>query len=190
MEAGAPETREHVAGDAGDDGPGGNPFDRVVGMLCVGGAAVAAIAVLITVGVTGYGIFMRYVLGTPINWTDELSGYLVIAIVMFGAAEALRRGDHVQVDLLTSRLSGRALGAMRVLWMAIVIVFMTVLLVSAWRAVGFSYDFGLYSVGYLETPMWLPQSLLVAGSVLVLLAAIAGIGRALRGGASDGDERR
>ena len=60
---------------------------------------------------------------------------------------------------------------------------------SAWRTVGFSYGFGLYSDGYLEMPMWQPQSLLIVGSVLVLLAAIARIGQVLRGGPADGDER-
>lgn len=182
MESGDREARKRAADKNGDGGPGGNPFEKAVRVLCLGGAAVAAVSVLITLGVTGYSIFMRYVLGTPINWTDELSGYLVVAIVMFGAAEALRRGDHVQVDLLTSRLTGRALAAMRILWMLMVIAFMAVLLLSAWRAAAFSHGFGLYSDGYLEMPMWQPQSLLIVGSVLVLLAAAARIGQALRGG--------
>ncbi len=162
------------------DGPGPSALERVVRIVCLGGAALAAFAVLITLAATCYSVFMRYVVGTPVTWIDELSGYLVVAIVMFGAAEALRRDDHIQVDLLTSRLTGRPLTAMHILWMLLVIVFTAVLLFSAWRAVAFSYNFGLYSDGYLEMPLWKPQSLLVVGSALILLASLAKISRALR----------
>lgn len=184
------EARLSKAEETNDPGGSGrNRFERAVRSLCLGGAAVAALAVLITLGATGYSVFMRYVLGAPITWIDELSGYLVVAIVMFGAAEALRRDDHIQVDLLTSRLTGRALEEMRVLWMLLVIMFTAVLLFSAWRAVIFSYNFGMYSDGYLEMPLWKPQSFLVVGSVLMVLAAFAKIGRALRAGPANESKR-
>ena len=44
----------------------------------------------------------------PLTWGDEMLGYLLVATVMAGAAEALRRGDHIAIDLVTSRLTGRA----------------------------------------------------------------------------------
>ena len=49
-----------------------------------------------------FAIFQRYFLNTPLKWGDEMLGYLLVAIVMSGMAEALRRGDHVAIDLLTS----------------------------------------------------------------------------------------
>ena len=154
--------------------------DRLVAWLCYGGAAIAALSVLISLATTGYSVLMRYVLGTPITWIDELSGYLVVAIVMFGAAEALRRGDHIRVDLLTASLRGRSLMAARIVWMVMVIAVMGALLASGWTAVTFSYDFGMYSEGYLEMPMWIPQSMLIAGALLVLAAAGMRIFNALR----------
>ena len=157
--------------------------------MCIGGAAIATLCVLITLITTGYSVFLRYALGKPITWIDELSGYLVVAIVMFGAAEALRRDDHIQVDIVTARLRGRALACMRVVWMAMVIAFTAVLLISAWGTVTFSRDFGLYSDGYMEMPMWIPQSLLIVGSVLLLLAAIAKISWAIRSFIASSDDR-
>jgi len=165
-----------------------NLLERVVNTLCIGGAALAAASVLIILCIAGANIFMRYVLANPINWFDELSGYLVVAIVMFGAAEALRKNDHIQIDILTSRLHGRALDALRSISIACVIVLMMVLLFGAWQTVKFSYEFGLYSNGYMEIPMWIPQSLLIAGSALVLLAVIAKISRALRTAPSAGGD--
>ena len=62
---------------------------------------------VLTLGVTAFSVFRRYVLGSPLTWTDELSGFLVVAIVMLGAAEVLRRGEHVSVDILSERAIGR-----------------------------------------------------------------------------------
>lgn len=123
--------------------------------------------------ITGYSVFKRYVLGTPVTWTDELSGYLVVGIVMFGAAETLRRGEHISVDLLSSRLRGRW-SALAGLWgMAAVILLILAILISSVTAVRFSHDFGIYSDGYLAVAMWIPQMALVIGCILILLVAAA-----------------
>ncbi|MEM1049271.1 MAG: TRAP transporter small permease [Pseudomonadota bacterium] len=184
--AGEREAKERLERDT----DGRSWLDRTVRQVCLGAAVVAGLSVLAILGLTGYGVFMRYVLGTPVTWIDELTGYLVVASVMFGAAEALRRGDHIKVDLLTLHLVGRGIAAIRILWMLLVVVFMAILLFSAWRAMRFSYDFGLYSDGHLEMPMWMPHSLLVVGAGLVLLAAFARIGRDLAAWPRAGGEER
>ena len=170
-------TDDHDRGD--DRGSGTIPppprgalaLTRAIDWVCYGAAGIATLAVLVSLATTGYSVFMRYVLGTPITWIDELSGYLVVAIVMFGAAEALRRDDHIRVDLLTTRLSGVKAQAMKVVWALFIGAVMVALLKSAITAVNFSRDFGIYSQGYMEIPMWIPQSMLIIGSGLVLLAA-------------------
>ncbi len=137
------------------------------------GSAVAAVGVLVVLAITGYSVFNRYVLGTPVTWTDELSGFLVVAIVMFGAAETLRRGEHISVDLLTSRLR-RSASLLAGIWgMVAVILIMSAIVVSGITAVSFSYDFGIYSEGYLALPMWIPQLALIIGGGLVIAIAVA-----------------
>ena len=150
-------------------------LERAVGKLTWLCAAAATVLVLLSLALTAYSVVRRYVFGAPVTWTDELFGYLVIAIVMLGAAESLRRGDHINVDLLTSRL---ARGARRVLdlWaMALVIAVAMALIVSASNMVRYSYGFGIYSEGYLEMPMWLPQSVFLFGSLLLALIAASRI---------------
>ena len=65
-------------------------------------AAIGAGVVILMMLVVAYSVINRYILNTPITWTDELSGYLVVALVMLGAADALRQGDHISVDLISS----------------------------------------------------------------------------------------
>ena len=46
----------------------------------------------------------RYILGEPSSWTDELAGYLLIWVGLFGAAYATGKKDHLAIDLLPRRL--------------------------------------------------------------------------------------
>jgi TRAP-type C4-dicarboxylate transport system permease small subunit len=130
-------------------------------------------------GVTCYAIVQRYVLGTPLLWGDELIGYVLVAIVMLGAAEALRKGDHISMDLLTAR-AGRRLQRVLGVWSNLAVVaFSVVLGWSTWASIRFAIDFGSYAIGYIEIATWIPQLPMLLGSVLLGLAALARIAELL-----------
>ena len=120
-------------------------------------------------------IFQRYFLNTPLKWGDEMLGYLLVAIVMSGVAEALRRGDHVAIDLLTSFFGIKVRALLTYLSYTAVLAFAVIFGISADEVVRFSYGFGSFSPGYLEAPMWIPQSTMIAGSVLLGFGALAGL---------------
>jgi TRAP-type mannitol/chloroaromatic compound transport system permease small subunit len=48
-------------------------------------------------------------------------------------------------------------------------------LYSAVLMVQFSYNFGVYSEGYLGVQMWIPQGFLLIGMVILIVAALARI---------------
>ena len=124
-----------------------------------------------------FAIFQRYFLNTPLKWGDEMLGYLLVAIVMSGVAEALRRGDHVAIDILMSFFGIKVRALLTYLSYIAVLAFAVIFGISADEVVRFSYGFGSYSPGYLEAPMWIPQSTMIAGSVLLGLGALAGLVR-------------
>jgi TRAP-type C4-dicarboxylate transport system permease small subunit len=134
--------------------------------------AVSGILILIVLALTSVGVFMRYVLDRPIRGIDEATGFLVVAIVMFGAAETLRRGEHIQIDLVTNALRGRTRWLFDLWAYACVFVFSVVFFITAWRTVAFTWRFGEYSTGYLEMPMWIPQATMLPGAALLGLVAI------------------
>ena len=146
--------------------------ERLVRALAALGITLAAIALLASMFVIGYSIVMRYLLNQPQPWVDELAGYLLVAAVMLAAADALLKGEHIAVDIVTERLSGR--GKRRVALGGLVAVALSALLlaVEGVDMVGFSRMVGLMSNGYLAVPMWIPQLLVPAGAVLLLAAAV------------------
>ncbi|MBD5656772.1 MAG: TRAP transporter large permease subunit [Candidatus Eremiobacteraeota bacterium] len=78
--------------------------DRVVGWIT---EIPAALLVLVEVGVLFAGVLARYVFNKPLLWSDELAQTLFLWLVMFGAAIALRRSEHMRMTALVSRLSPR-----------------------------------------------------------------------------------
>ena len=141
---------------------------RIAGML-------SSLLIFVSFCLMIFAIFQRYFLNTPLKWGDEMLGYLLVAIVMSGMAEALRRGDHVAIDLLTSFFGSKVRAWLKYLSYAAVLAFAVIFGISADEVVRFSYGFGSYSPGYLEAPMWIPQSTMIAGSVLLGLGALAGL---------------
>lgn len=155
-------------------------IESLTGWVTWAAAAVAACLVLVSLAVTCFGVVRRYLLNTPVTWVDELSGFLVVGMVMLGAAEALRRGDHINVDLITARISGAPRRALDIWGMALVGVVAVAMIVSAIHMVAFSYQIGIYSEGYLAMPMWIPQSVFLFGAVLMLVMAVVGAAGLLR----------
>jgi len=64
---------------------------------------ISALLIILVLAVVSYAVIQRYVLQTPLLWGDEFIGYVLVSIIMFGTAEALRKNDHISIDLLTSR---------------------------------------------------------------------------------------
>lgn len=167
------------AASSGADGTGN--VARALTLLIQSASVLSCLIILAAFGIILYAVTMRYFVGTPINWSDELNGYLIVAMVMFGIGSTLLRGGHISIDLLTARAGPRLSAWVEVLADVAVLLFALMFGWSAWHTVAFSRDFGTYSTGYLETPMWLVQTPMVAGAAFLALAALVRMLRVLRG---------
>jgi TRAP-type C4-dicarboxylate transport system permease small subunit len=156
---------------------------RAVERLSAFGGAISGIIIVAVLALTSVSVFTRYVLNRPIRGVDEATGFLVVAIVMFGTAETLRRGEHIQIDLLTNNLRGKARWHFDLWAYFSVLVFSIVFLFTAWRTVSFSWSFNDYSTGYLEMPMWIPQATMLPGALMLCLVAVLKILQLLKAGA-------
>lgn len=64
----------------------------------------AALALLILVVMTISAVFMRYFMGQPIQWTEEMSGLLMIWVVMLGGVVAERDRAHLTIPFMVDML--------------------------------------------------------------------------------------
>jgi len=147
-------------------------------------AAVLALTLLVV-----YDVFMRYVFTAPTTWGLEFSEYLMVAIVYFGLAPALRNGKHVSIDLLTQSLSAVARIRLRLFLGILALPYVGVLLWQAWELTRRSVVEDRHSQYVSGTPLGIPQAMIVVGCALLLAELVLRIlenARTLSGDASDG----
>jgi TRAP-type C4-dicarboxylate transport system permease small subunit len=147
-------------------------FDNIDHQLTRAATMLGGWVSIAVVVIVAYSVFMRYLANIPQTWTDELVGYFLVAIVMFGVADTLRRNNHITVDLLTGRFGPKGRLIVDIWSMVAVIAVSSAMVFSSYQMVDFSLSVGLISDGYVEAPMWIPQSALLIGYGLLILSAV------------------
>jgi TRAP-type transport system small permease protein len=83
---------------------------------------VAALLTFVLTVMVFLQVLYRYVLHSPLAWSEEFAMFLFQWCIFIGAALAIRHGYHFHVDLVTSRLSGSWKAAIQMLSSAIIFV--------------------------------------------------------------------
>lgn len=124
-------------------------------------------------------VLMRKFASVTIGGADELSGYAFAVGTSWALAFTLLRRANVRVDALYARLPERVAAALDLLALLCLLVFVGYL---TWRASLVLQDSLLFSARAttpLATPLWIPQSLWLAGfglflfTIMPLIAAVA-----------------
>ena len=89
----------------------------------------AAFALFVLVVVTIGAVFMRYFIGQPLQWTEEMSGMLMIWVVMLGGVVAERDRAHLTIPFLMEMLPGKL---RRVIAVLVALLSIALLLYMAW----------------------------------------------------------
>jgi TRAP-type C4-dicarboxylate transport system permease small subunit len=132
-------------------------------------------------------VFMRYVLQNPPMVADEFSAYMLVALSYLGLAVTWRRGGHVRITLLVSRLPVKLAGWLRLVVLIIIFIFMVVITHSAFSMVVYAYEINLRSDTWLTFPLIWPQLTVFIGFLiltLILPADIVKVYRKIRAGES------
>lgn len=79
-------------------------IDLALVVACVVGLATMALALI-------WQVFSRYVLSSPTVWSEELSLLIFVWVAMLGIAIAVRRGEHLTLDLATRLLGSRKIAS-------------------------------------------------------------------------------
>ncbi|MDH3320341.1 MAG: TRAP transporter small permease [Betaproteobacteria bacterium] len=154
---------------------------RILGAAADGALALSAIGVLVSFALIAWSVVMRYVFNQAPVWVDDVVGFMLVGIVMLGAAQVLRRGDHIGVDLLTSRLPPRA-RRWADAWSSLAVLAVSlILMVNGWRTAMFARQLGIVAEGRVEIPVFWLQLLLPLGGLLMALVALEALARLAAG---------
>jgi TRAP-type C4-dicarboxylate transport system permease small subunit len=145
---------------------------RLSGYLA--GFFLAAIAALIVAQIVG-----RFI-GVAID-AVEVSGFCMAASTFLGLASALKHGTHIRVNLLIRRFSGTTkkaaelwctgVGALAIGYFSYQAILMT------WD----TFRFGDMTKGLIIMDLWIPQTAMATGAVILTLALADEFVQVLRG---------
>lgn len=158
--------------------PAGEPRDaiallaRVISAINAVAVGLSAAGVLASLGLIAWAVVMRYVFSRPPVWTDEVVGFMLVGIVMLAAAQSLRRGEHIGVDILVTRLGARGRFWAQLWSSASVLIVALILIVNGWRTAMFSRQLGVLTEGNLEIPVYWLQLFLPLGGLMMLLVSL------------------
>lgn len=140
-----------------------NNSDSLLKQLA-GGAAVTAgyctlgLAMLIT-----FEVVARKVFSFSLQGADEIGGYVLAIGVSLSLAYTLLERAHTRVDVLLRRFPVVLQGGLNAVAMALLAAFSLFMLWRAAETLAETVEFGSLASTPLQTPLWIPQGLWVAG---------------------------
>jgi TRAP-type C4-dicarboxylate transport system permease small subunit len=131
-------------------------------------AALCMIGVLVMVLLSILG----RLLGFHVRGTDAYAGYCMAAAGFLALAHTLKRGEHIRVTLLVTRLTGRAHHLMEMWALSAAVLLAGLFALFSVRLAVQSYRFHDISTGNDATPLWVPQLAMAVGTLILLIAFI------------------
>jgi TRAP-type C4-dicarboxylate transport system permease small subunit len=143
-------------------------------------AVLASAALLGMVALITLQVILRRFFNSPIDYTDEVSGYLLVAVTLFGLSYAMEKGDHIRVDMGIERLPPAVLRWFRIGWCVVGIAFSVLLAVETAKYAIESAHLGSVSIDS-QTLVWPVQALLPVGFALLALELLTQLLEAVAG---------
>ena len=116
-----------------------------------------------------YQVFTRYFLGDPAGWTEEIARYFLVAVVFVGASMAVRKNNHIQVDVFYRFMPRRLARVMSLAVDAIRICFFGY---AAWLNWLLLERIGNQRMAIVELPMGWVFGAMLFGFVLMFLRSL------------------
>ncbi len=134
----------------------------------IGGYVLLGLSFLIV-----FEVIARKLFDFSLQGVDEIGGYVVAITGTFGFAYALIERTHTRIDIVLDHVPSWLRNLLNILAYGLVTAASVFMLRYAYEALNESILFGSLSPTPLQTTMWIPQSLWVAGLVLFCITALA-----------------
>lgn len=133
----------------------------------VGGAALLAAALMVTVDVLSRKIF-----SITMSGSDEYSGYVFSATTTWAYSYCLLHRSNVRIDALYNYLPRKVTAILDVVGLLLLFYFMSIMTYYAMVSFIDSWVNNSVSITTLGTPQWIPQLFWVAGLILFFVTLI------------------
>ena len=144
-------------------------FDLAMDYVCRATGIVASIFVFLMTLLVTVDILGRSIIGRTTLVADEMSRYLLLAIVYLGLALTQRAGKHIEVNIFSRWLSERYRERLGQVTLIAGFLFIGWLTWMTWGPVQWNYIQHAKSLTLIRTPLWIPHLLVPLGLALFTL---------------------
>jgi len=150
------------------NGGGEGPIEKTCKLLCAAGIIVMLVVI-------GEDVLSRSVWNTSLEISDEIGGYMLVAVTFFGLALAKTHGAFHRTDFFQSRLPHNAQVVSRILFDLLSLGVALILLWQYFRYTETRFLGGNTAPTKLATPQWIPAVPMVLGMAAFVLAIVKSI---------------
>jgi TRAP-type C4-dicarboxylate transport system permease small subunit len=151
-------------------------------IILLTGLAVLAMTLMVS-----YDVLMRYFLDQPQLFVDDLTSFLLVAMIFLGAGPVFYKGGHIRIDLVTSRLKSKTQSRMRVITLFIGIAFLFIVIYETMVSTVGAFQTGRVSA-VMNYPLWAGMIFIPLGLILMIFFMGMQLVKEVKGKAEKGQE--
>ena len=144
-------------------------FWTIIDMIMDGFAFLAGILLLLVTFFVSYSVIVRYLHIKPPLWILQYTEYALLWITFLGAAWLLRKGGHIRIDTIITRLGPKTRSIMEVL---VAVLGFVVCIIIFWFGTEKTLEFyrrGILDVKAVIVPLYPFFLIIPLGGLLLLL---------------------
>ncbi|NJM43828.1 MAG: TRAP transporter small permease [Brachymonas sp.] len=153
---------------------------KFLNALYDGAASLAALFMVLMLVMVLLSILGRQ-FGFYVRGTDAYAGYFLAATGFLALAHTLKRGEHIRVTLLITKLKGFPQKVFEIWSLFAASALSCVAAYYSGKLAWGSWKFHDISTGNDATPLWIPQIAMVVGTTILAIAFIDELVMELRG---------
>lgn len=114
-------------------------------------------------------VFSRYLFNYSFVWAEELVRYLMIWMVMIGAALVQAKNDHIRIDFFPLMLNPKGRIILETVFRLFTLIFLTILLVKGVKLANFNK---MFESSGLRISMFWPMLAIPVGAFLITIYTV------------------
>jgi TRAP-type C4-dicarboxylate transport system permease small subunit len=151
-------------------------------IILLTGLCVLAMTLMVS-----YDVLMRYFLDQPQLFVDDLTSFLLVAVIFLGAGPVFYRGGHIRVDLVTSHLKPKTQSRMRVITLFIGIALLGIVIYETMVSTMGAFQTGRVSA-VMNYPLWTGMIFIPLGLILMIFFMAVELVKEMKGRGEKGRE--
>lgn len=148
--------------------------------MIAGGAFASQIVLLFTALIIFYDVVLRYVFNRPATWVLEISEYMLVFLTFMGLANVQKKKLHIRMDFFYIRYPPGIQKYFDFFFYLIMTLFSSFFFWTSLNKVLIAYQYGSRSNSLLETPLFIPYSIVPLGMFLLIIQSITDLTNSMR----------